>query len=182
MLAKLGFILLVFVFGILSFVAGVFAPAPWVSGVKQAMVSIPGLARLARPDTGKPAQAESSKVTAVAADVAVKDKKPEPVPSAALLIPTPVPAKGNYALRGGEFSDKESADAVAAQATARLTLPVAVIATVAGDGSHRWVVGIGNFPNLDDARTARIQVNRDLGISDPLPLIALPSSLAGAPS
>lgn len=90
-----------------------------------------------------------------------------------LLLPLPLPEKGKYALLVGQFVDAETAYRVHNRVMA-FGLPSSIIPVVDKDGLHWFIVSVGSFESPDDARTQRLPISRDLGISDPLPIILLP--------
>ncbi len=90
-----------------------------------------------------------------------------------LLPPTPLPEKGEYAIQVGQFADAEMADAVRNRVMASDLLS-SIIPVVDKDGLHWFVVSAGSFESLDGARANRLPISRDLGLSDPPPIILLP--------
>lgn len=172
MIAKAGFILLVLVFGTLMFCAGVLMP----SGVGQTMASAAQRlvahlpwnekagARMIAALPGKSAKAGSASAN-----------PPASLAAASLLIPTPLPDTGQYALQAGQFaSDADAAAAYDQIHAARL--PAQTIQHVQDQTGARWtVVAVGPYASLDAARTANEVVPAQLGLIGPLPLILLPA-------
>lgn len=185
MIAKLGFTLIVALFGALMFAGGMLSPGAWqqsVTGLTRQLEQIVGefigkknTAPVANaPATAKsPVSAAPSSSAAPAASVP-KAAKDDAIPAESLLIPTPLPDKGAYAVQVGQFTDASQANAVGSRIKA-LNLPFDKVIEVVDQSGNRWsIVPVGPYANLDDARTARIAVARALQLSDALPLIVLP--------
>ncbi|WP_157698784.1 SPOR domain-containing protein [Geobacter sp. DSM 9736] len=90
-----------------------------------------------------------------------------------LLLPTPLPENGKYAILVGEFAVVEGANNLHLQVTA-LGLLSSIIPVVDKDGQHSFFVSAGSFESLDEAREHRLPISRDLRINDPLSIILLP--------
>lgn len=162
MLAKGGLILLIAAFGALLFGAGAVAPDS-----------------LRRP-IGELAQRAAALVApkpAPAAPKAAESKPPAPgaLPWSALLVPTPAPAKGRYALLAGQFANAEDAEA-RAKLVKDAGLAVAVLAVTDAQDKRWSVVAAGNYDSSDDARAARRGVAPRLHLLEPVPVILLPPS------
>jgi len=90
-----------------------------------------------------------------------------------LLLPTPLPQDGKYALQAGKFSIAEGAEGLRSRVL-ELGFPSLVIPAVDKDGHYWFIVSVGSFESPDAARASRILISNQLGISEQLPLILLP--------
>lgn len=186
MTSKLGFILLVVVFGALMFLAGAIAPAsirkPLDAFGQKTMARFAdtGASQAANANAHDPVSA-SNPALASAADHAPSGKaKEEPVWAESLLIPTPLPEKAQYALQAGQFASAEEANALGVRIKA-LHLPfVKVFDVVDQAGVRSTVVPVGPYASPDAARAARGSIARELGLAGPLALILLPAAPAAA--
>jgi len=187
MFAKIGFLLVLALFGALLFGVGVLAPASWRQSaadiVQQAEKQAGALFGKAAPalvttHANGTSGAESTTAAAsasVAAASAPAAGKPDPIPAGSLQLPVPLPEKGLYAVQLGQFTDPARADDVAARARAS-SLPVDKVLEVVDQGGMRWfVVPVGPFVTLDEARSARAGVAQAMQLGDDLPLILLPA-------
>jgi len=175
MITKLGFVLILAVFGVLMFFGGILAPdslkQPAAGFVKQASGALGAV-------LGKtaPASAAGAAASASAKAAAAPEAKADPIPAESLLIPTPLPDKGQYAVQVGHFADAAQANALGKRIK-QLQLPFDKVLDVVDQAGQRWaVVPVGPYANPDDARTARADIARDLQVSDSLPLILLPAA------
>jgi cell division septation protein DedD len=176
MIAKLGFVLILAVFGVLMFVAGLLAPPSLrqsVSGFEkqtnQKLNAIFGKAEATSPVANTSASAGSATASKSAA------AKADPIPAESLLLPTPLPDNAQYAVQAGWFSDAEQASALGKRIK-KLKLPFDKVLDVVDQAGQRWsVVPVGPYATADEARTARADIARDLSVGDSLPLILLPA-------
>lgn len=167
MIAKLGFVLILAVFGALMFAGGTLAP----ESLRQ---SATAFAKQASQKLSavfvKTASASASGAAAVSVPPAA-----DPIPAEDLLIPTPLPDKGQYAVQVGQFADAAQANALGKRIR-ELQLPFDKVLDVVDQAGQRWaVVPVGPYASPDDARTARAAIARELHLSDALPLILLPA-------
>ena len=91
-----------------------------------------------------------------------------------LLLPTPPPEKGTYAILAGQLADAEAANQLSNRVRS-LGLLSSIVPVIDKEGQHWFFVSAGSFDSLDDARVRRWSISLDLGFSDPLPLILLPT-------
>jgi cell division septation protein DedD len=175
-IAKAGFILLVLLFGALMFMAGTLAPpgiGQTVTGAANHLAAyLPGAkdveARL-KPESASKAGAPTGAAASAAASA------PEALAASSLLIPTPLPEAGKYALQAGQFTHEADASALYAKIQSA-KLPAQKVANVQDQGGALWtVVAVGPYASLDEARTANSVVAAQLGLIGPLPLILLPA-------
>jgi len=89
-----------------------------------------------------------------------------------LLLPTPLPENGKYALQAGKFSYVGAADELRRRVRA-LGLLSSTIPVVDKDGLYWFIVSVGSFESLDAARASRISISSQLLISE-LSIILLP--------
>ncbi|NJD91160.1 MAG: SPOR domain-containing protein [Geobacter sp.] len=90
-----------------------------------------------------------------------------------LLLPTPLPENGKYAILAGQFTNVEGANRFHLQVMA-LGLISSIIPVIDRDGQHSFFVSAGSFESPDAARANRAWISSQLGISEPLSLILLP--------
>ncbi|MFL6623223.1 MAG: SPOR domain-containing protein [Sulfurifustis sp.] len=164
MIAKLGFILIVAIFGVLMFIAGAIAP----DAIRRPLLGMVGTPTSANPQTAAapaPAVASSSTPPATESD---------DLPYDALLLPTPLPAQGLYALQLGSYTEAASADTWM-ERVRHQGFPVKKL-TVKDQNGARWiVVAVGRYASPDEARTARASTARRLNWVEPLAVIRLPA-------
>ena len=180
MIAKLGFLLVLAVFGALMFAGGMLAPEPLrqsatalakEAGRKWSSVS----AKAASASSATAAASASSAAGASAAASTPAEAKADPIPAESLLLPTPLPEKGQYAVQVGQFADATQADVLGARVKAS-KLPFDKVLDVMDQAGQRWsVVAVGPYASPDEARTARAAIARELQVTDSLPLIMLPA-------
>lgn len=190
MIAKFGFVLVLIVFGALMFTGGVLAPdslrqsvaatAKQVTNQVKLPFSRSGLAETtassatspAKEGKTAPAQSPAGGNTAPAA---AADTNSQPVPIESLLIPTPMPEKGRYAVQAGLFTDNEQADALARRIQ-EMKHPFDKVLEVVDQAGRQWsLVPVGPYASAEEARTAAAMVAQDLRVNQTLPLIFLPS-------
>lgn len=183
MIAKAGFILLVLLFGALMFMAGTLAPP----GIGQAVTGavnrlaayLPGARDIeaelkpAIPSRAGAGAAAASAPASAAASAATS--APDTLAASSLLIPTPLPEAGKYALQAGQYAHEADASAMYAKIR-NAKLPAQKVANVQDGAGGLWtVVAVGPYASLDEARTANSMVAVQLGLIGPLPLILLPA-------
>ena len=169
MLAKIGFILIVLVFGALMFVAGTLAPESVRGSVASSAQEL-----IDRLPLGGKASASSAAATAAAGEeTPAAEEQQALIHYETLLLPTPLPEKGQYALQVGLFADLASTSVLADRLQA-LGYATQAIAVVDQNGQPWVVLAAGTFPSPDAARDARAPVARGLGLARPLTLILLP--------
>lgn len=167
MLSKLFFVLILFLFGACLFVAGVLAPesvkAPTADIARGAMAKLPFVSATGSASGAKPANEEK------------KTPADAPVPAESLLLPTPLPAQGQYALQIGQFGSAESAGVLLKRAqTAGVVAKT--IAAVDRSGQTWWIVAVGSYAQPEEARTARIAIAREISALEEMPVILLPAA------
>ena len=187
MVAKAGFIVLVLLFGALMFMAGTLAPpgiGQTVTGAANQLAAyLPGAKDVGakpKPESASKAGASAGAASAPAsasasAAASAAASAPEPLAASSLLIPTPLPEAGKYALQAGQFTHETDASALYAKIQS-VKLPAQKVANVRDQGGALWtVVAVGPYASLDEARTANSMVAAQLGLIGPLPLILLPA-------
>jgi cell division septation protein DedD len=176
MIAKLGFVFILAVFGVLMFVGGVLAPSSLRQSVavfekqaNQKLNAMFGKAASASSAASAPGASASAAASAPAA------AKADPIPAESLLLPTPLPDNAQYAVQAGWFADAGQANALGKRIK-ELKLPFDKVLDVVDQAGQRWsVVPVGPYATADEARTARAGIARDLSLNDSLPLILLPA-------
>lgn len=171
MIAKFGFILLVILFGALMFIAGTMAPPSLHSYVAAGIARI--VPRSAAMTAGTTTGADTITASGAAGVPAKGDDKNKPVPYQSLLLRSPLPAKAQYALQAGMFSDAAAANGLNARLT-KLGYPSQIIAVVDTDQQTWQVVAAGSFGSLNDADAARIRLAQALNLAQPPSTIVLP--------
>lgn len=176
MIAKLGFILIVAVFGALMFAAGMLAPEslrePVRATTQQAKAWLAAGGKKTDDSAATAAPAANSTDSSASAS-ARADKAADPILAESLLIPSPLPDKGQYGLQVGQFASAEQAGQLGSRIKS-LRLPFALL-DVVDQGGKRWtVVALGPYASPDEARMARMPALHDLGLNESLPLILLP--------
>lgn len=168
MMAKFGLILLVLVFGALMFCVGLVAP----DSIRQPLIT------LTRPVQGgkgiRTAAAQPAVPSAQASKSATSVPATEAISYQNLLLPSPLPPDGLYALQLGLYPSRESAEnwVQRAQDNGLRTLEIPVLEP---DGQQSTAVAVGAYASPDEARAARITVSRTLALTQPLPVIRLPA-------
>jgi cell division protein FtsN len=177
MIAKFGFTLILAVFGALMFFGGILAP----ESIKRPATDFAQRAAQKFNDVFSktaPAKADAAAATGVAptASAAGAAKAADPIPAEALLIPTPWPEAGQYAVQAGQFADAAQADALGKRIK-EMKLPFDKVLDVVDQAGQRWaVVAVGPYASADAARGARVAIASDLHLSEALPLILLPAA------
>jgi hypothetical protein len=148
------------------FIAGALAPDT---------VRTPTAALSQRVVASLPFLAEEKPTAAKAEAAAKKGADALPLPIENLLLPTPLPAKGSYALQVGQFGPAEAADLVLKRVSAAGFAGVK-IAVVDRAGQPWWIVAAGQFANPDEARTGRTHIAQEIGSTEEMPIILLPAT------
>ena len=173
MFAKLGLILLVSVFGVLLFVLGLLAPESMRLPVMRVVQEV----TTSHQSALHPPQQSHTAGTALTR--AKQPPEPAPIPYRQLLIQTPLPLGGLYALQLGQYPT--AANAAASIERVRATgVPVTAIGIVDDNGQRWTTVAAGQYASPDDARAARISLARTLTLTQALPVIRLPTKPASA--
>lgn len=173
MFAKLGLILLIFVFGLLAFAGGMMAPDAW----RAPLQDVAAHWRDAAP-------AVAAHVPATAASSATPAHAATTVSTNALLVTSDVaqaaPAAGQpaYALQLGQFVTADDAGPLEQQAQA-LGLPLTRIAATDPDRTAWTILAAGRFPSPAAAQDAAARVQATLRLAS-TPVIRLPAD--GKPS
>ena len=189
MFAKLGFLLLILLFGAFAFIGGTMAPVAWRQSIAslgerlfERLHAIPSASNL-------PADAANVAKAAAAGSAAPPRETATPAVDAtapvrldALLVTTKVgtltPAKGQpaYALQLGQFvTDAEAAAAERRFRAAGLDLPMTRLAVVDTENEPWTVLAIGRFVNPAAALQAASRVQDALQVRS-TPVIQLPPS------
>lgn len=177
MFAKLGFVLVVVAFGALMFAAGVISP----ESVRRPVAAF--VAKIVPISEEAPASGNGSGTSAAAPadaqdDAAAADDSEEPLPYETLLLPTPLPPEGQYALQLGLYAGTENAETWMERASER-GYSVKAIDVVDGNG-ERWIaVAAGSYASPEDARTAAGVAARRLDLPEPPAVIQLPAEPEG---
>lgn len=161
-MAKLGFILIVLLFGALTFAAGLLAPETLRQTAASALARLKATPPSEEKAPGKPAETKSQPV----------EEKP-PIPYESLLIPTPLPADGKYALQLALLTDAAAAGDLAKRA-AQFNFPARELTVVDGNGTKWIAVLAGAYASPDEARSARGALSQRLALTRPLPVVRLP--------
>lgn len=188
MFAKSGFVLLIILFGLFTFVGGMMAPVSWRQTVES--VSVHLLAALSHSaatahsdskavETTEPAAANSAPASSSSAappllnDLLVKT-----------TVDTPAPAKGQpaYALQLGQYVTKDEAIAAEQQwqsAANGLNLPLTILPVVDSDHQPWTLLAIGQFtsPAAAEQMAARVQLTLKIQST---PVIQMPPSTKSA--
>ncbi|MDQ1812082.1 SPOR domain-containing protein [Massilia sp. CCM 9210] len=172
-MAKFGFLFTLALFGALMFVAGLLAPPSFRTSIqdgaaraKSELTALTGLGvGPASAAATPPAAAATAPPEAVQAD---------PIASEALLIASPLPDHARFGLQLGQFANPEQAKELAARIKT-LKLPTATLDIVDQAGKRWTVVAAGPYASADEARAARVPLARELGFTEPTPLILLPA-------
>jgi cell division septation protein DedD len=186
--AKLGGTLMLAAVGGLAFLAGVAAPDSLRSslpilGAAKPPAAAPALtsadsAAAATPTTAAPAfsaaNPASAAASAAAASAPPAAAKPDPILLESLQVPVSPPAGGKYALQAGQFASEDVAIALGARIKQQKLPFDQTIKTVDQGGKIWYIVPIGPYATLDEARAARTQVALKLDLSGGLPAIMLP--------
>jgi hypothetical protein len=177
MVAKFGLILLVAVFGALLFVLGLLMPqSVRLPVIRVAQELTPPHGKSA-PQTSPQSHASNPASTGAQQPAAA----PAPIPYRQLIIPTPLPLDGQYALQLGLYPAASNATAWVERAQAA-GVPATTI-DVVDESGHRWIaVAAGQYALPDDARAARISLTRTLTLAQALPVIRMPAKPAAATS
>lgn len=200
MLQKLGLVLLVVIFGLLMFAAGMAAPAglreaaarAWTrfaatssafarsaesavaSDLQMVDAALPkgGPAVPGSPGVGLAGAVGAAKAGTASAGSAAAASA-DAVPLRSLLLPVPLPAKGQYGLQVGPFADAAAALAVCDRAAAS-NVPCALLTTVDSRGARTTVAAVGSYSLPEDARNASGWLASRLSIGAEQPVILLP--------
>lgn len=174
MFAKFGLILLVALFGAFLFVLGILAP-------ESVRLPITRLAQeVATPHKKSALQTSLQSPAARTASTGAKQAgAPVPIPYRQLLIPTPLPLDGLYALQLGLYPTASNPAAWVERAQAA-GVPATTIGVLDENGEQWIVVAAGQYASPDDARAARISLTRTLTLAQALPVIRLPTKPAAA--
>lgn len=92
---------------------------------------------------------------------------------AASLLPSTATGEGPFALQAGRFANAAAADAWAARVQHE-GFSTTVGPVVDGSGTTWWVVAVGRFSSLAEARALRVRLGT-LGEVSSWPLIVLPA-------
>lgn len=161
MLGKFGLILVIVLFGAAMFLVGVLAP----QSIRQPIADAAAALRESR--AARQAAAPHATIPGPA------QAEPAAIPFQDLLVPTPLPLDGTYAVQLGMYSTVDSAAAWVERVRAS-GLPVATIPVLDEHGA-RWIAVVtGRYNSPDDARAARLSLSRSLGLAQPLLVIRLP--------
>ena len=166
MLAKFGLIVSIAVMGAALFLLGVLAPADMrttiATKINQVVSEIGSLRKTAPAQQQKPAQV-----------AAAADKAPTEIPYSQLVLPTPLPPTGQYALQLGLYPTVDAADRWVQRVEAQ-GLTVKSISVLDPTGEHWVAVVVGEYATPDAARDARIALSRELQLVQALPVVLLP--------
>ncbi len=168
-------VVLVLMFGLLLFLAGVFAPATMRSSLgKHANDTLVAVSHLPLGDRltagllpAKPA------AKAVAAPVAADASAPPAIPAEQIVLPAIPPAQAVYALQATQRADYGEAKTLMDNAK-DAKLPASVITIAEDDGQHWYVVAVGQYPSVEAAQSGRVRVAQSLNLTGGLPVILLP--------
>jgi septal ring-binding cell division protein DamX len=190
MYAKYGFALMFVVSSALTFIAGLLAPDAWRDSAGRlaapAVATVP--AKPAAPATpakpavpaapAKPAAAAPAPAAAVTPVDGQVPAGQAAVPLETLAVPVPAPAARAYALQAAQFASAGAADALVAGIRRQGMPSPAAIKAVDQGGRFWYVVAIGPYATLDEARAARAAAALRLQLPGALPAIVLPAAPA----
>jgi hypothetical protein len=180
MLHRLGFVLLVLLFGGLMFLAGLLAPAsvhgPVAQWARDAVGATLGEVRAAVDATLADAERAATASAVRAADDTTPDGGPDAPGVLAygeLVVPAPLPSEGVYGLQVGMLTDAGAAAARTAEVRAA-GFDSRVIPVTDADGARWYVVTAGRHGHPRQAREARMLLATSLGVAaDTFPVLLL---------
>lgn len=173
MLMKLFFVFLVLLFGLLMFVTGVLAPtevSKETSRIAHKVMSALPIGGTSTAPAEEPPQPPGQG----------KNQEEAPVATETLLLPTPLPAQGLYALQLAQFGNAASAEILMTRLKAA-GITGKVIRAIDKQGQTWWIVAAGSYGQPDEARTARPVIAKEIGGITEMPVILLPGA-ASTPS
>jgi hypothetical protein len=160
MIAKIGFVLLLIVFGVLTFLMWVFMPG-------DARGRLPGIEEVlrsgAKPGTPAPTGKQGQAPTPPA-PAATAGKAP---PLESLLIPPGAPGKARYTLQLGIFPDQAEADVLTIQVDA-LHLPglkTRILPVRDRAGQPWWIAAAGDQDAPKALESARVAIGERLALN-----------------
>ena len=167
MLAKLGFFLLALLLGAFIFIAGALAP----DTLRRPLLDL--AARLNPGETLKDAAGKTASTTDSTPGKSKEQDAPA-VPYETLLLPTPLPPQGSYAVQLDLYTDNANAEVWTKRAK-EAGYAADVIPVVDRNGS-RWIaVVVGKYTSPDDARDARDAIVRRLALTRTPAVVLLPA-------
>ena len=180
MLVRYGFIILVLLFGLLTFVAGLTAPPAVKETVQQLGTALLSIAVSdAEKKAGDKAAAAGDKAVGDAAKKADAKKGPAPIPFAAFERSPDTPPP--YGLQAGLFPDQAAAEATLS-ALKKNDVPGVVHKVQAGNGLIWFLVAAGPYKDMVKAGQGRAAIQRLLGHGHDLPPINWVPAKATAPA
>lgn len=171
MLSKLGFLILISAFGMLAVMSGLTMP----QSLRQKLPALPpGLAKQFPALSKLTLPALPGKKAAAPGAVKAQSKKPPPPPPIeSLMIPSPLPAKGSYALQLGLYPEKEGAQGMAARVNGfKLPGIGAKTMEVQGRDGRSWFVAYaGEAENPADLEATKIRLEDMLSLQSLRPIL-----------
>jgi cell division septation protein DedD len=182
--------------GALMFFAGLSAPdslrsnlSPGGAAAASAKASAPmaagASASASAADAATPSASSAASAPAPAASPAAASASASasaPILLESLQIPNPAPAAGQYALQAGQFASEDAAVALGVNLKQQKLPFDKPIKTVDQGGKIWYLVPIGPYASLDEARQARTQIALKINLGGALPAILLPPPPAPAKS
>ncbi len=178
MFAKLGFLIIVLLFGGLMFTAGILSPNTLRDSITtkiSAISSAIGL-KIKTPESGSNAKVVSGSsvpATTVETPKPNKDTAADALPYDVLLLPVSAVDGARYAVEAGIFENVASGGALIKQ-LGELGYPVKTINVVDREKTPWVIVAAGSYASSDDARSARSNLSRQLGTAQKMNVIQLP--------
>jgi septal ring-binding cell division protein DamX len=177
-MSKIAFILVVLLFGVSMFVAGLLAPAALHSATHLSLRHSaqpwlpPALAKLL--DGGaKSAGAASAAGASGAAAAPAAASAPAAIALGSMLVPATPQANSVYALQVALVATTDQANASAAPFS-DAQMPVKILNVTTSDGKAWVLVAAGSYGSYDDARTAQTVLAQQFHLVDLPPVIVLP--------
>jgi len=174
-MSKIAFVLVVIVFGIVMFVAGLLAPAalkaPYDVTLPQWLPT--SLSKLIPIKSVAAAGAAVAAATPAAAGGAKAASAPAAIALTSLLVPATPAANTVYALQVALLATADQAADSAAPFTAA-QVPVKILNVTTEDGKAWVLVAAGNYNSYDDARTQQTVLAQQFHLLDLPPVIVLP--------
>lgn len=186
MFTKLGFLVLILMFGTLAFMAGAMAPDGWRHAIHatgdELVTVLRTIATKVHPGATSPVTSEAPSHSTTAAPASSASHAPAPLHMDALTIkaaisaPAPQAGQPAYAVQLGQYVTEDEASLAAKRFQAQgVDLPFSNIAVV-DDKQQAWtVLAAGRFTTPAAAHQAASRIESSLNL-DTLPVIRLPPS------
>lgn len=173
LLSKIGFLILILVFGALAILAGVAMPEK----LQQRLQGLPAVKTVLSQVQNKLAPASGKSVEQAKGSGQGKGgeqpKEAKPPPLESLLLPSPLPAKGSYGLQIGLFPDENGADELAARVNG-MQLPKIAAKTLkvrGRDGKNWWLALAGEEADPGELLRTRLRLEEMLSLQSIRPVL-----------